>query len=213
MATRRPAEPATQSAVVWLVDDDTGFRDATAWLLRSIGLDVRAYSGAASFLSDFDPATPGCVLTDLRMPGTGGLLLQRQIAERCPIPIIFVSGHAGVGSAVAAMKGGAMDFLEKPVDDNLLIERIQQAIQQDRRRRDGDSALDGWRSRLAALTPREREVMALVLKGRVGKQIAYELGISIKTVEAHKTSILRKIESRSWLELANALPDELRSDL
>lgn len=199
--------------VVWLIDDDEGYREATCWLLRTVGIDAKGYASADAFLAEFDPFEAGCVITDLRMPGLGGLSLQARIREASEIPILFVSGHGEVGSAVAAMKGGAVDFLEKPVEENLLIERVQAAIQRDIDRRAVEREADIWEARLAALTPREKEVTAWVLRGLGGKQIAHRLGISAKTVEVHKTNILRKLEARSWLAVSGNLPEELRESI
>ena len=199
--------------IAWLIDDDEGYRGATSWLLNTVGINVKAYASADAFLAEFDPYVAGCIITDLRMPGIGGLSLQSRIREASAMPILFVSGHGEVGSAVAAMKGGAVDFLEKPVDENLFIERVQAAIQRDIDRRAVDLEADAWEARLATLTPREKEVMAWVLRGLAGKQIAHRLGISVKTVEVHKTNILRKLEAGSWLAVSGDLPEGLRESI
>lgn len=202
-----------RDAVVWLVDDDERFRESAFYLLESVGLKVLGFSSGRSFLAAFDPSVTGCIVTDLRMPGFGGLSLQEEIRQQSSIPIIFLTGHGGVAAAVSAMKGGAMDFLEKVTADDALIERIQAAIEVDRDRRVKERDLEGWRERLAELSPREVEVLLLVLAGNQSKQIAHHLSVSLKTVEAHKSSVLRKVRAQSCLALSAALPERLKQEL
>jgi FixJ family two-component response regulator len=188
--------------VVYLVDDDDALRRATSRLLQSSGLDVRAFASAEAFLSEYDGAEPGCLLLDLRMPGQSGLELQRTLRERgVGLPIVFLTGHADVPASVHAMKGGAIDFLEKPVDEDRLLGAIESALEADlaARRERGD--LTQIQARLASLTGREREVLVEVVAGKLNKQVANALGIAERTVKLHRARVLEKMGAESLADL------------
>ena len=188
--------------IVYLVDDDDALRRATSRLLQSSGLEVRAFPSAEEFLAHYDAAVPGCLLLDLRMPGQSGLELQRTLLDRgVGVPIVFLTGHADVPASVHAMKGGAIDFLEKPVDEDRLLAALEQALEADlaARRQRGD--LTQIQGRLASLTPRERDVLALVVAGKLNKQIASSLGIAERTVKLHRARVLEKMGAASLADL------------
>jgi two-component system, LuxR family, response regulator DctR len=201
---------------VYLVDDEDVVREALAWLLRSRRHLSEGFPTAEAFLAMLDaqprpwPRAPGCLLLDMRMPGMGGLALFEQLVGRGlteAVPVIFLTGHGDVPTAVAAVKRGAFDFVEKPFSDNTLVDRIEQALARsaaalDRRRADETRA-----ARVATLTDREREVMDLVVAGQPNKLIADALGISVRTVEVHRARLFEKMDVRSAVELANLLAD------
>jgi FixJ family two-component response regulator len=191
-----------QEPVVYIVDDDQMVRESLEWLLQSVRLPVQLYQDGHSFLDAYQPGTPGCVVLDVRMPGINGMDLHRLLRERDPdIPVIVVTGHADVPMAIRAMKDGAFEFVEKPYNDQYMLERVQAAIAHHRdlwREREEESAL---RLRFEELTPRERQVMQAVLRGHANKRIAADLGISIKTVELHRTHLMNKLEVRTATEL------------
>jgi len=206
----QPAPDAT----VFIVDDDESVREALAWLLRSRHLASERFADAESFQqlldADLAPAQPCCLLLDVRMPGMSGLALFDHIAERGLVqvmPVIFLTGHADVPTAVDMVKRGAFDFCEKPFSDNALVDRVEQALQQSARvlaeRRERDRLAD----RLAELTERERDVMQLVARGLPNKLIADQLAISVRTVEVHRSRVFDKMEVKSAVELANVLRD------
>lgn len=188
--------------VVNVVDDDPSTRDAVTVLLRSVSLDVACHETAEAFLDAWDPSRPGCLLLDLRMPGMGGLELQGALSERgCQIPIIFVTAHGNVSAAVRAMHEGAVDFLTKPVDDEILIEKIHKAIDFDRESRQQSIRQQTIQARFDLLTPREFEVMEGVVGGKSNKEIARDLGISPKTVELHRGNMMTKMHAGSVARL------------
>jgi RNA polymerase sigma factor (sigma-70 family) len=195
-------ESGTNQQTVFIVDDDEAMRDSLAWLLESNGLRVRSFESGEAFLDAWRADMAGCLVLDVRMPGISGLELHERLqALNSPLPIIFVTGHGDVPMAVSALKKGAADFIEKPFNDKEILRLIEQCLatdreQQSRRRRYAEIS-----GRLAALTPREREVMDLMAAGRLNKQIADDLGISIKTVEVHRSRVMEKMEVRSVAEL------------
>jgi len=202
----------TQNAIVYIVDDDQSVREALAWLLRSRHLLSESFSGAEEFdavlAQGFAPTQPGCLLLDVRMPGMSGLALFEKIVARGLadiLPVIFLTGHADVPTAVDMVKRGAFDFCEKPFSDNALVDRIEQAL----RKSEGVLAERQERSRvqarLAELTDRERDVMRLVIEGLPNKLIADQLDISVRTVEVHRARVFDKMEVKSAVELANLL--------
>lgn len=187
---------------VYVVDDDDAVSSSLSWLLESIGLRVRTYRNALDFIAAMDADPWGCLVLDVRMPGMSGLELQQRLRDRdVGLPVIFITGHGGVANAVKAIKAGAFDFLEKPFDDQTLLDRVQQAIGVNSETRRCRSARAALLDRYASLTPREREVMDLVVEGRPNKVIAQVLGLSSKTVEAHRAHVMEKMAARSLTEL------------
>lgn len=201
-------------ATVFIVDDDASVRDALAWLLRSRRLYSEAYDSAEAFdaklQAGFSPAQACCLLLDVRMPGMSGLALFDKLVERglqTDLPVIFLTGHADVPTAVDAVKRGAFDFCEKPFSDNALVDRIEQALAQSGRNVQARLQKSGVRTRLSELTERERDVMRLVVEGLPNKLIADQLDISVRTVEVHRSRVFDKMEVKSAVELANLLRD------
>lgn len=206
-------QPAIDASV-FIVDDDASVRDALAWLLRSRRLASQVYDSAEAFLAMIDdarlPSRPACLLLDVRMPGMSGLALFDQLVERGlhqALPVIFLTGHADVPTAVSAVKRGAFDFCEKPFSDNALVDRVEQALAQSATIVQGQRARELLRQRLAELTERERAVMQLVVEGLPNKRIADQLDISVRTVEVHRARVFDKMEVKSAVELANLLRD------
>ncbi len=191
---------------VFVVDDDQAVRESLARLLDSVGLPVQTFACAEEFLEAYDPQWQGCVILDIRMPGISGLELQETLAARqVRLPIIIMSAHGDVEKAVRAMKSGAVDFIKKPYKGSVLLERIREALALDARRRREEASRAEVAARLARLTPREREIMSLLVAGKPAKQIAFELGLSRKTVDVHRSHIVSKMQVGSVVELANLL--------
>jgi FixJ family two-component response regulator len=189
---------------VFVLDDDPRILRALARLLRAAGFAVETYEDPLTFLGSHDPDRPGCLLLDLMMPGLTGLELQRALAASLPQrPLIFLTGQGDVPSSVRAMKAGAIDFLTKPIQGKPLIEAVSRALQWDRQNRQHHALARSIRNRLDRLTPREREVLALVVFGRLNKQIAAELGTVEKTVKVHRSRMMAKMEVRSVAELVH----------
>ncbi len=200
-----PAAPAP-GGTVHVVDDDGAIRDALAWLLGSRGLSSRTWPSAEAFLAGHDPAAPGCLVLDIRMDGMSGIeLFDALAAAGSPLPVIFLTGHGDVPLAVAALKKGAFDFVEKPFNDNQLVDLVFEALRRDLAGRSEKAAGAGLAARLASLTAREREVMELVLRGEPNKAIADELGLATRTVEVHRARLFEKMGVRSAVELARVL--------
>jgi two-component system response regulator FixJ len=192
----------TKTGTVHVVDDDDSLRRSLQWLLESVGLTVETFSSAADFLARYRRGAPGCILLDLRMPGLSGLELHESFAEEgISLPVIFLTGHGDVPAAVRAMKGGAVDFLEKPFRDHELLESIHAALQRDQDEREGRTERESILARRSTLTPREGEVLQLVVNGASNKVIASELGLSLKTVETHRSRVMRKMAAPSLAEL------------
>jgi two-component system response regulator FixJ len=187
---------------VYVVDDDKLVRESLAWLIGTIHLPVVLYENGQDFLAGYVPQRPGCLILDVRMPGLSGMDLHVRLSERgIELPVIIVTGHADVPMATRAMKAGAFDFIEKPYNDQLMLETVQNAIAFDLDRRRRAQQIAALRARFKRLTPREREVMALIIQGRSNKVIADRLDISVKTVELHRANIMAKVEVRSAAEL------------
>jgi FixJ family two-component response regulator len=192
----------TASSTVFVVDDDKAVRDSLALLVDSVGLQVETFASAQDFLDTYHPDRRGCLITDLRMPGMSGLELQEKLsAEDVRIPVIVLTGHGDVPAAVRALKGGAVDFVEKPFNPQALLDLIQQAIARDTEIHELAAQEAQVAERVALLTPREHEVMDLVVAGKANKVIAIELAISERTVELHRGRIMKKMQARSLAEL------------
>ena len=187
---------------VFVVDDEADIRDALRLLLNSVGLEVETFSSAQAFLDTYDPARPGCLILDVRMPGMCGPELQEKLqAKQIGIPIIIITGHGDVPTAVRTMKAGAIDVIEKPFNDQTLLDRVQQALQQDQQQRQERDEREKIAARLSLLTPRETEVMKGIVKGKLNKVIAADLGLSTRTVEIHRARIMDKMKTRSLSNL------------
>ncbi len=193
---------------VHIIDDDEAIRDALDWLLRSRKLEARCWDSGESFLSAWQADWHGCIVLDIRMEGMSGLECFDALRERdCTLPVVFITGHGDVPMAVSALKKGAFDFIEKPFDDNELLDIIGRALETDRERQQGDSEREDIQRRLSLLTPREDEVMRHIVGGKYNKVIADDLNISMRTVEAHRARIFEKMEVRSAVELVQLLRD------
>ena len=189
-----------------IVDDDEAIRDALAWLLKSRGLPCTTYDSAESFLAAWTPAMSGCIVLDMRMTGMSGLDCFDQLHEQAStLPVIFLTGHGDVPLAVATLKKGAFDFFEKPLNDNELASRIEQAMALHADQRAANAAVDSVKSRISSLTTREKQIMELVLASKLNKVIADELNISMRTVEVHRANLFDKMGVKTAVELANLL--------
>lgn len=209
-----PAAAPLGLPMVYLVDDEDVVREALAWLLRSRRLLSEGHASAEAFEAMLDaqrppwPTAPSCLLLDVRMPGTSGLVLFERLVERGLLkllPVVFLTGHGDVPTAVAAVKRGAFDFVEKPFSDNALVDRVEQALAVSAEAIHARRAQAALRQALAELTEREREVMQLVIEGRPNKLIAEALQISVRTVEVHRARVFEKMQVKSAVELANLL--------
>jgi len=190
--------------VVHVVDDDEGFRNSLRSLLESCDLAVQTYADAEEFLTRYVSDRPGCLLLDVRMPKMSGLQLQDELQKRqIRVPLVFITAHGGVAMAVAAVRRGALDFIEKPFDDEALIGLIRDALDKDAQDRQTTERQIDLGARLASLSARERDVLDRVVDGRLNKIIADELGISVKTVEFHRKRIMEKLRARTVAELVN----------
>lgn len=192
--------------IIFLVDDDADLREALRWLLESDGMTAECYASAESFLEAYDPERPGVLVLDVRMRGMSGIDLLRHLSDiDAEIPVIMLTGHGDVPMAVDSLKCGAIDFLQKPVHDQVLLGRIRDAVEIDARNRlRGMDAAD-IRSRMKTLTPREREVMDMVVSGMANKTVAHELCVSEKTIEVHRKRVMKKMDVRSAVELVRAV--------
>jgi two-component system response regulator FixJ len=192
-----PSEP-----IVHIVDDDSAIRSSLSILMKSVGFDSRAYASAEAFLDQADFERQGCLVVDVRMHGMSGIELQQLLNERgSKLPVIIITGHGDVPMAVQAMKAGAVDFLEKPYDNELLITRIRQCLREISNEQDRESKVAKAKSRLAQLTPRELEVMNLLVAGKHNKAIADDLDISVRTAEAHRAKVMKKLHADSLSDI------------
>lgn len=193
-------------ALAHIVDDDEAIRDALEWLFQTRGVACRGWASAEDFLAAWQPEWRGCIVLDIRMGGMNGLACFDALRERaCTLPVIFLTGHGDVPMAVSALKNGAFDFVEKPFNDNDLVDIVVNALDADARSQAAIATRDTVAQRLAKLTGREREVMDLILAGKFNKVIADELNISMRTVEVHRARVFDKMGVRSAVELAQAL--------
>ena len=206
MVTQRSssAKPvgSTDQPIVFVVDDDASMRQALARLLQSVQLRVEVFASPQEFLQSERPNVPSCLVLDVRLPGLSGLDFQAELARAdVRIPIVFITGHGDIPMSVRAMKAGAVDFLAKPFRDQDLLDAVTAAIQRDQKRREHENAMTDLRAHFSSLTPREREIMALVASGLMSKQIAAEVGLSEITVKVHRSHLMKKMGARSVADL------------
>lgn len=193
---------ASSEATVFIVDDDEAVRDSLGLLLRSVGYRARCYASAKDFLKAFDPRDYGCLVLDIRMPGMTGLELQKHLSEiGCNIPIVFITGHGDIPMAVEAVRLGAVDFLQKPFEDQELVDRINDAMKQAAEQREGELERLEILDRIDSLTAREKQVMGQVVLGKANKVIAGDLGVSQRTVEIHRARVMEKMQANSLAHL------------
>ena len=201
---------ADANSTVLVVDDDPDLRGSVGNLLRSLGLNAQLFASIADFLKSVPPEGPTCLVLDVRLPGQSGLDLQRELAAlNRAIPIIFITGHGDIPMSVEAMKGGAIEFLTKPFRDQDLLDAIQLGLSRDRARLKNEKAQTSLNERFRSLSPREREIMIQVARGRLSKQIAHDLGISETTVKVHRSRAMRKMNTRSLPEFGR-MADKLK---
>jgi RNA polymerase sigma factor (sigma-70 family) len=200
---------ATTSTIL-VIDDDPDFRASIGRLLRSLAMEVRLFASISDFLKSDPPVGPTCLVLDVRLPGQSGLDLQRELAAaNKQLPIIFITGHGDIPMSVQAMKGGAIEFLTKPFRDQDLLDAIQLGLSRDRARRENEEALADLRKRFASLSPREREIVIEVARGRLSKQIAQDIGIAEATVKVHRSRAMQKMKAGSLPELGR-MADKLK---
>jgi len=193
---------AEERPIVFVVDDDPSMRDAVQDLIASVGLEARGFASPREFLEAIRPDAPACLVLDVRLPGASGLNFQQELAQSgVNIPVIFITGHGDIPMSVRAIKAGAVEFLTKPFHDQQLLDAVNAGIERNRAQRKEAAVMDDLRQRFAALTPREREIMALVIRGRMNKQIAGDLRVSEVTVKVHRGQIMRKMRAKSLPEL------------
>lgn len=203
-------------ALVYVVDDDQGMLESTVWLLESVGLKARPFTQGLDFLDACEGGRHACVLLDVRMPGMGGLNVQDELLARgIDLPVIFVSGHADVPIVVRAFKAGAVDFIEKPYNEQLLLDSVQQALDRHARRRRHRDLDAGLRERLDSLTPRERDVLLPLVRGYTSRDVAEQLEVSVKTVDLYRARVMKRMQAQTLPELvgmaiAAGLVDPLR---
>ena len=201
--------PDVKSTVL-VIDDDPDLRNSIGRLLRSLGIDARLFASVSDFLNSDPPDGPACLVLDVRLPGQSGLDFQRELAAaNKQLPIIFITGHGDIPMSVQAMKGGAIEFLTKPFRDQELLDAIQLGLSRDRARRENEMALAALKERFGSLSPREREIMIQVARGRLSKQIAGDIGIAEATVKVHRSRAMRKMNARSLPELGR-IADKLQ---
>ncbi len=192
----------SEEPTVFIIDDDDEVRSALALLMESVGMPVETFESAQAFSQQFDPLRSGCLVLDVRMKGMSGLDLQEHLSKEAIYPpIIIITGHGDVPMAVRAVKAGAIDFIEKPFNDQILLDSIHRAIEQDAQRRGKAMQLAEIEKRLERLTPREREILNQVVSGKRNKTIAFDLEISQSTVEAHRSKVMEKMQARSLSDL------------
>jgi len=199
-----------EQPVVFIIDDDSSVREAVTDLLRSIGLGAKSFGSTQEFLQSTRPDVPGCIVLDVRLPGPSGLEFQRMlINSNIQLPIIFISAHGDIPMSVRAMKSGAIEFLTKPLHEQQLLDAVQAGIERDRARRKEAKVVAELKERFESLTPREREVLTLVITGRPNKQIASQANLSEMTVKVHRSQVMRKMQAKSLVDLVR-MQDKLR---
>jgi FixJ family two-component response regulator len=209
VSSRAEANSEAHSTVL-IIDDDADLRNSVGRLLRSVGLNAQLFASIPDFLKSDRPDTPACLVLDVRLPGKSGLDFQRELGSaNIHLPIIFITGHGDIPMTVQAMKGGAIEFLTKPFREQDLLDAIQLGLDKDRSRRKKETALGDLRARFETLSPREREIMVHVVRGRLSKQIAADCGISETTVKVHRSNLSRKMKARSLSELTR-MADRLK---
>ena len=197
-------------STVLIIDDDADLRNSVGRLLKSVGLNAQLFASIPDFLKTERPNTPACLVLDIRLPGKSGLDFQRELAAaNIHLPIVFITGHGDIPMTVQAMKGGAIEFLTKPFREQELLDAIQLGLERDRFRRKNETVLGDLRARFESLSPREREIMLQVVRGRLSKQIAGDFGISETTVKVHRSNLTRKMKARSLSELTR-MADKLK---
>jgi two-component system, LuxR family, response regulator FixJ len=198
--------------LVFLVEDDLAVRESVVWMLDRQGIQVEAYETPEAFLNNYDSRKRGCLVLDLKLPGIGGVdLRKRLVAQGCDLPFIMMSGHGEIPDATNAMRMGAIDFIEKPLNRELFIDRVWQALDADVKQHREQEGQRRYQARLDALTRREREVLDLVVAGKLTKQIAKQLGVTIKTVEAHRSNITRKMQVDSVVQLVREVTEHAQA--
>lgn len=188
--------------LVYVVDDDQGMLDSTVWLLESVGLKALPFTSGQAFLDACDERSQGCVLLDVRMPGMGGLNVQEALRTRAiKMPVIFVSGHADVPIVVRAFRAGAVDFIEKPYNEQLLLDSVQQALSHAPAAEQVDQRLQAVEARLASLTPRERDVLLPLVRGYTNREMAEQLDISVKTIDLYRSRVMKRMQAETLADL------------
>lgn len=199
---------SSPSPIVYVVDDDASFLKAVSRLLHASGFDVKTFSSAVEFLASVTPEARGCVIADLKMPGVSGFDLQTALSKSSsPMPVVFLTGHGDIPTSVEAMRHGAEDFLTKRASKEALLDAVKRALARDAQARDERERRRELRARFEALTPREREVLAYVLQGKLNKQTAYDLGITDRTVKVHRRSLMDKLKVDSVAELTRLVQE------
>ncbi|MBS7661081.1 response regulator transcription factor [Pseudomonas lalucatii] len=194
--------PQQQEQLVYVVDDDQGMLDSTVWLLESVGLKALPFTSGRAFLDACEPDRNACVLLDVRMPGMGGLNVQEELRQRgIELPLIFVSGHADVPIVVRAFRAGAVDFIEKPYNEQLLLDSVQQALSRSAQPVRHDARLAEVQARLDSLTPRERDVLVPLVRGYTNREVAEQLDISVKTVDLYRSRVMKRMQAETLPEL------------
>ena len=198
---RRPTQASQETPIVFVVDDDVSVRESLELLIRFAGWQPETFASAREFLARPRARTPSCLVLDVSLPDIGGLDLQKLVADRTDMPVIFITGYGDIPMTVRAMKAGAVEFLTKPFDDEVLLGAIRQSLERSRAALGSEAEIQALRDRYSSLTPREREVMALVVSGLLNKQIGLQLGISEITVKAHRGRVMHKMKADSLAEL------------
>jgi FixJ family two-component response regulator len=210
VAAQNSHDVPADNPTVLVVDDDPQMRDSIGELLRSLGMNTLLFASVSDFLKSHKPDGPTCLVLDVRLPGRSGLEFQRDLAAaNRDLPIIFITGHGDIPMTVQAMKGGAIEFLTKPFRDQDLLDAVETGLARDRARRAGEKSLAELKGRFEGLSPREREIMVQVTQGRLGKQIAGDIGLAEGTVKVHRSRLMRKMKARSLPELSR-MADKLK---